>query len=1047
MKNIDTEKLIRAYNRLPEVYKKILQFKALFLAENKNEFLNCIRSAGIKTESDKVFTHSHLKMVFSIFENEGLLEDGKFLNLALRHYIAKETVQDQSYEKRIIEEDQLLNVEKVIKHDSTADIIKNYNNKRVEAMPEHFFLRYDFVKKQETVFSQSLYLAVYENNSNFFKKYFIADEEGETDDKNDIDSSFQDIAKKMSGMSYAPKSKKIIDLFNTFIKLFNNADFDDDKWFEERNNYIKLLFSFTKFSSIMGLTRIRQANFGYWLDLYKNNEGLHQIYLDKVIVNYFVDLDLALGIFSKKKYEKMYGEEAETLFISGIEKFINGNFAEAKSSLINTMNKQRKKEGAGFTNKSIAVKFLILIYLSDSKTMRKAKTEINKLRRNFDDLYKEINYWDILLELQEGNYQYAKNYFFNLKLSVSELKDDIGNLLLYIILEYLLNEERVKKSLSQYVGKFKVYRDEGLVLHAHIMAELILKFQDNNNCRHFLENVTPYKKLRFLSLFRKKDFWEYKFEILTKLISDKKKTDKSSTVEQNRVIWKLDVDELFITPVEQKVLKNGNWSKGKRIALSRLYNKDSKLVYFTEEDWKIARCVKKYSGGYYHNAEYSFNHSDALEAMIGHSLVFNEDNGLNIEIVKGNIEVIIKENKDGYKITLSNYHYKPEPILVRETETRYKLINFDDNAVEAADLLTKKGLNVPLEKKEQIEEIQKNLKGKYALRSNIENIDLPTLNPSTCMILHFIPINRGLKINLWVRPFDNKGPYLRPGHGEKIQTFLSEGNNNKKLGTRYKVIRNLKEERKNADTVIENIQVLQETNANNDEWIFEDLQDCLELLEQVKKYKEEHSLLIEWPKGESLNLKQTVSYKNMSLKLRTKNDWFEFDGDIKLDDGGIVKLKYLLDNFNSPEGRFIKLSEGKFLGLTEKFRKHIEELKFVAEKNKVHKLGSRVLQNFQNEGAKTEVDKQWTEHIEKLNKLEKHNPRIPGTLAADLRDYQKDGYKFLSRLAHWGVGGCLADDMGLGKTVQSIALLLEKAKHGPSLVVAPTSVCFTWIDE
>ncbi|HEX9172413.1 MAG TPA: DEAD/DEAH box helicase, partial [Telluria sp.] len=50
-------------------------------------------------------------------------------------------------------------------------------------------------------------------------------------------------------------------------------------------------------------------------------------------------------------------------------------------------------------------------------------------------------------------------------------------------------------------------------------------------------------------------------------------------------------------------------------------------------------------------------------------------------------------------------------------------------------------------------------------------------------------------------------------------------------------------------------------------------------------------------------------------------------------------------------------------------------------------------------------------------------------------------------LAHWGVGACLADDMGLGKTLQALALILLRAPNGPTLVVAPTSVCTNWIAE
>ena len=37
--------------------------------------------------------------------------------------------------------------------------------------------------------------------------------------------------------------------------------------------------------------------------------------------------------------------------------------------------------------------------------------------------------------------------------------------------------------------------------------------------------------------------------------------------------------------------------------------------------------------------------------------------------------------------------------------------------------------------------------------------------------------------------------------------------------------------------------------------------------------------------------------------------------------------------------------------------------------------------------------------------------------------------------------------MGLGKTVQALALILKNASKGPSLVIAPSSVCMNWIDE
>jgi SNF2 family DNA or RNA helicase len=68
-------------------------------------------------------------------------------------------------------------------------------------------------------------------------------------------------------------------------------------------------------------------------------------------------------------------------------------------------------------------------------------------------------------------------------------------------------------------------------------------------------------------------------------------------------------------------------------------------------------------------------------------------------------------------------------------------------------------------------------------------------------------------------------------------------------------------------------------------------------------------------------------------------------------------------------------------------------------------------------------------------------------LLADLRPYQREGFVWLCRLAHWGAGACLSDDMGLGKTLQVLTLLLRRAPNGPALVVAPMSVCQGWVDE
>ncbi len=61
-----------------------------------------------------------------------------------------------------------------------------------------------------------------------------------------------------------------------------------------------------------------------------------------------------------------------------------------------------------------------------------------------------------------------------------------------------------------------------------------------------------------------------------------------------------------------------------------------------------------------------------------------------------------------------------------------------------------------------------------------------------------------------------------------------------------------------------------------------------------------------------------------------------------------------------------------------------------------------------------------------------------------LRDYQREGYRWLYVLAKYGLGGVLADDMGLGKTLEVISLLDSLPRDRAYLIVAPTSLIFNW---
>jgi superfamily II DNA or RNA helicase len=111
-----------------------------------------------------------------------------------------------------------------------------------------------------------------------------------------------------------------------------------------------------------------------------------------------------------------------------------------------------------------------------------------------------------------------------------------------------------------------------------------------------------------------------------------------------------------------------------------------------------------------------------------------------------------------------------------------------------------------------------------------------------------------------------------------------------------------------------------------------------------------------------------------------------------------------------------------------------------------------ILHLLETQGIEVESSEGFKEFIQKLrNFRELASMPVPDSFVGTLREYQREGFNWLSFLREYGLAGILADDMGLGKTIQALVLLLShhknKKKRSPSLVVAPTSVVYNWLAE
>ncbi len=200
------------------------------------------------------------------------------------------------------------------------------------------------------------------------------------------------------------------------------------------------------------------------------------------------------------------------------------------------------------------------------------------------------------------------------------------------------------------------------------------------------------------------------------------------------------------------------------------------------------------------------------------------------------------------------------------------------------------------------------------------------------------------------------------------------------------------------------------------------------------------------------NYKINTASPSLKFKVVSGIDWFDVKANISFE-GTPVSLDALMKSIKGKKN-YIRLSDGSIGMLPENWIKKFQRSVIFGDVNqdsvRFSKIHVNTLDFLIKEGESYESDEEFKKHFEKLNNFEKiKTHRVSPKFNGKLRAYQKFGFDWFYFLQEFGFGGILADDMGLGKTIQVLALLMkEKTKgKGSSLVVAPTSVVFNWINE
>ena len=557
---------------------------------------------------------------------------------------------------------------------------------------------------------------------------------------------------------------------------------------------------------------------------------------------------------------------------------------------------------------------------------------------------------------------------------------------------------------------------------------------------------------RFVDLalwFEREQPWERQLNALINL----QPAVNVEVVKESRLAWLLSWDPHLgireIEPREQKRDAQGGWSRGRAVGLKRLAEEAAELDFLTAQDLQVAAAIGAYR--YYSGTgtRYEFDLDKAVASLAGHPLLFWMDSpGTRVELLPGEPQLMVRAG--GGKVFISLVpplrEQQGEVVVTKETPTRLRIVRIKDEHKRIGAILGD-GLEVPLEAERRVLQAISAISGIVTVQSDIgaSAADIEQVAADPRLHLHLLPYQQGLRIQVLVRPLPDAGPYFRPGEG--AESVIADVK-----GVRTEAKRDLNLEREAERQLLAEVQALEYAEDEHGEWLLAAPVQCLELLAQLQELDAD-KIVVAWPEGESFRVSKKVTSKSVRLQIRRDKDWFAANGEVQVDEHRVMDLRELLARVR--EDRFIALGDNQFLALTHELHKRLMDLSAYSSNPgdadedalRFHPLASFALEEMADEAGQVDADKAWRAHLQHMQANSDYRPQLPTTLQAELRDYQREGFDWLSRLAHWGVGACLADDMGLGKTLQALALILARAPGGPTLVVAPTSVATNWIAE
>ena len=546
-----------------------------------------------------------------------------------------------------------------------------------------------------------------------------------------------------------------------------------------------------------------------------------------------------------------------------------------------------------------------------------------------------------------------------------------------------------------------------------------------------------------LSRFKIKEAWELALEKLSDAIGrPAPSAEKPGERQRDRRIYYLVCYDSEVEIREQTRLKNGKWGQGKRVSMSS-FTGGAYDDICDEYDQKLKSRLNRYC---------YINLDTAFPVLAGCDRVYRNtcDPACRIEITEETPYISVQPKNGAYvfstNIPHGRYHsdYQSENVVCRD-KLHYAVIRLNRTQMQILKILEETGTKFPEASADALKDFAGKLSHVIEVHSPLleSGSSLEVKQGSAMLYFRILPKSGAFSALLFTRPLDGGKLTFFPGRGDAVYYDSDEA-------SRYQVKRDMRGERQALDTFLSKTGLAE---YDAEDGLYElSAEEMLPIIDVCRSLGD--ICVLEWPEGRSLRVLGSLTSQSINVHIRSREQWFEVEGDVNLSDGPALTLEQIMSAISSGGygGGYLRLGENEYVSLSDSLAKYLKRLESVTQS---YRGGERI--SFFQTGMLADIvhksnlnihaDKAYAERMAKVEEAASLNPAVPVALKAELRDYQEVGFRWMVRLDHWGAGACLADDMGLGKTVQTIAFLLYKASAGASLVVAPASVLMNWSRE